>query len=53
MIIPLTLFTLKFFEWKQESGGFFTSIRVEANLNRLKERIVAEVDLLAAVLQRE
>ena len=55
-IVPLTLFTLRFFEWRDEIGGSLTEAsagmgtpaRVTTNLHRLKERIVNEVDLLAA-----
>jgi 1-acyl-sn-glycerol-3-phosphate acyltransferase len=56
VIVPLTLFTLKFYEWREEHGislpdDLQASSRVAVNLQKLKERIVHEVDLLANELE--
>lgn len=58
LIIPLSYFTLLFFEWREELGRRSTapsawfagnaSRRVAEHLARLQQRIVAEVDALAA-----
>ncbi len=57
-IIPLSYFTLRFFEWCKARGawpaapwGWFGRIgshRATVHLSRLRQRIVAEVDALAA-----
>jgi 1-acyl-sn-glycerol-3-phosphate acyltransferase len=57
MVLPLTYFTLLFFEWGEESGaarvrraawfGGDTSRRAAEQLARLRQRIVAQVDQLA------
>jgi 1-acyl-sn-glycerol-3-phosphate acyltransferase len=60
LIVPLTLFTLRFFEWREEirvagSNPFIelgTTGRAAAQLQRLKDRIVDEVDHLANEWQK-
>ncbi|MBI3328185.1 MAG: 1-acyl-sn-glycerol-3-phosphate acyltransferase [Nitrospinae bacterium] len=58
VIVPLSYFTLRFFEWYEERGGWprmlaawfgrTRSRRAPRHLARLRERIVANVDALAA-----
>lgn len=60
VIVPLTLFTMRFFEWREEiriAGSnpfieFGSTARATAQLNRLKNRIVDEVDQLADEWQK-
>jgi glycerol-3-phosphate O-acyltransferase / dihydroxyacetone phosphate acyltransferase len=60
LIVPLTLFTMRFFEWREEirvtgSNSFIefgSTARASAQLQRLKSRIVDEVDHLADEWQR-
>jgi hypothetical protein len=60
LILPLTLFTMRFFEWREEirvAGSnplieFGTRARATAQLQRLKDRIVDEVDQLAHEWQK-
>lgn len=60
LIVPLTLFTMRFFEWREEirvAGSnpfieFGTTARAAAQLQRLKDRIVDEVDHLADEWQK-
>lgn len=60
LIVPLTLFTMRFFEWREEirvAGSnplieFGTRARATAQLQRLKDRIVDEVDQLAHEWQK-
>jgi glycerol-3-phosphate O-acyltransferase / dihydroxyacetone phosphate acyltransferase len=60
LIVPLTLFTMRFFEWREEirvAGSnpfieFGSTSRAAAQLQRLKDRIVDEVDQLAAEWQK-
>jgi len=60
LIVPITLFTMRFFEWREEirvAGSnpfieFDTTTRVAAQLQRLKDRIVDEVDHLADEWQK-
>ncbi|MCI0618508.1 hypothetical protein L0244_36480, partial [bacterium] len=55
LIVPLTLFTMRFFEWREEirvtgSNSFIefgSTARAAAQLQRLKSRIIDEVDQLA------
>jgi glycerol-3-phosphate O-acyltransferase / dihydroxyacetone phosphate acyltransferase len=60
LIVPLTLFTMHFFEWREEirvAGGnvlveFGSRARAITQLDRLKNRIVNEVDQLATEWQK-
>jgi glycerol-3-phosphate O-acyltransferase/dihydroxyacetone phosphate acyltransferase len=60
LIVPLTLFTMRFFEWREEiriagSNSFIefgSTGRAAAQLNRLKDRIIDEVDHLADEWQK-
>lgn len=59
LIIPLSWFTLRFFEWREETSGsnrplwysWSASRRITETLQRLRTRILAEVDSLASKLQ--
>lgn len=58
LIVPLSYFTLRFFEWREEGAagygkslkwfGATASRRAAEQLARLRNRIIAEVDALAA-----
>lgn len=60
LILPITLFTMRFFEWREEirvAGSnpfieFGTTARATAQLQRLKNRIIDEVDHLADEWQK-
>jgi glycerol-3-phosphate O-acyltransferase / dihydroxyacetone phosphate acyltransferase len=60
LIVPLTLFTMRFFEWRDEirvAGSnlfieFGSTARAAAQLQRLKSRIIDEVDQLADEWQK-